>query len=175
EGHRDGAAFQAPFSAPFGIAVGPDGAVYVADGGESNAIRRLSPDGDVTTLAGGAEGFADGVGTDARFNTPSGLAVDAAGAVYVADTGNHAIRRVDPSGRVTTVAGDGIAGWHDGGGRSARFNGPMGVVLDAEGRLLVTDTYNDRIRVVSRTGDVTTIAGEGVPGLVDGPALVARF
>jgi len=147
----------------------------IADAGEANAIRRITPEGNVSTIAGGTEGFADGVDAAARFNTPSGLAVDAKGVVYVADTANHAIRRVDPSGRVTTVAGNGVPGWQDGPGASARFNGPIGIALDARGRLLVSDTYNDRVRVISPTGDVTTLAGEGVPGLVDGPALAARF
>ena len=175
EGHVEGDAFEAAFSDPFAIAVGPDGSIYVADAGDSNAVRRIDPQGDVTTLAGGTEGFADGTGAGARFNTPSGVAVDDTGVVYVADTGNHAIRRIDRGGHVTTVAGDGVPGWRDGPGRSARFNGPIGVALDRHGRLLVSDTYNDRVRVVSPTGEVTTLAGEGVPGLVDGPALAARF
>jgi sugar lactone lactonase YvrE len=175
EGRRDGDAFEALFSDPFGVAVGPDGTVYVADAGEANAIRRITPEGNVSTIAGGTEGFADGVGATARFNTPSGLVVDAGGIVYIADTANHAIRRVDPTGRVTTVAGNGVAGWQDGPGGTARFNGPIGIALDARGRLLVSDTYNDRVRVISPTGEVTTLAGEGVPGLVDGPALAARF
>ena len=175
DGHRDGDAFEASFSDPFGVAVGPDGSIYVADAGDTNAIRRIGAQGDVTTLAGGTEGFADGSGAGARFNTPSGVAVDDTGVVYVADTGNHAIRRVDPAGRVTTVAGDGVAGWRDGPGRLARFNGPIGVALDRHGRLIVSDTYNDRLRAISAAGDVTTLAGEGVPGLADGPALAARF
>ena len=175
EGRRDGDAFEAAFSDPFGVAVGPDGALYVADAGDANAIRRITPEGNVSTIAGGTEGFADGVGAAARFDTPSGLVVDAKGILYVADTANHAIRRVDPTGRVTTVAGNGVPGWQDGPGASARFNGPIGIALDARGRLLVSDTYNDRVRVISPTGDVATLAGEGVPGLADGPALAARF
>jgi hypothetical protein len=175
DGHHDGDAFRATFSDPFAVALGPDGVVYVADAGDDNAIRRLGPNGEVTTVAGGVEGFADGVGATARFNTPSGLALDASGVLYVADTGNHAIRRVDRSGRVTTVAGDGVAGWRDGAGGSARFNGPIGLSFDAEGRLLVADTYNDRIRAITKSGEVITVAGEGVPGLADGPALAARF
>ena len=115
--------------------MGPDGSIYVADAGDANAIRRIGAQGDVTTLASRTEGFVDGTGAGARFNTPSGVAVDDTGVVYVADTGNHAIRRVDPAGRVTTVAGDGVAGWRDGPGRLARFNGPIGVALDRHGRL----------------------------------------
>ena len=165
----------AGLSDPFAVAIGPDGSVYVADAGDTNAIRRVSPDGDITTIAGGTEGFADGTGVEARFNTPSGVAVDGTGVVYVADTGNHAVRRIDAAGHVTTIAGDGTAGWLDGTGRSARFNGPIGVALDPHGRLLVSYTYHDRIRAISPAGEVTTVAGEGVPGLADGPALAARF
>src|SRR3954469_4617182 len=105
-GLADGIASLARFSDPFAVAVGPDGRIYVADGGNSNRIRRL--DGDaVVTLAGSGEGFEDGPAGRARFNTPSGIAVAADGAVYVADTGNHRIRRVGADGRVTTVAGSG--------------------------------------------------------------------
>jgi DNA-binding beta-propeller fold protein YncE len=175
EGQRDGDAFAAAFSDPFAVAFAPDGSLYVADAGDSNAIRRITPAGDVGTVAGGVEGFADGLGHEARFNTPSGLVVDRAGVVYVADTGNNAIRRIDPSGRVTTVAGDGIAGYRDGPGSIARFDGPIGIAIDVHGRLLVSDTYNDRVRAISLAREVTTLAGEGVPGLADGPTLAARF
>jgi sugar lactone lactonase YvrE len=137
-GTRDGEAADARFADPFGVAIAPDGTVYVADGG--NLIRRISPDGRVTTVAGGARGFADGVGGAARFNTPSALAIDAGGALYVADTGNNAIRRMTADGRVTTVAGDGVAGYRDGPAREARFNAPIGVAVDASGRVIVADT-----------------------------------
>ena len=173
-GVRDGEPFAAEFSDPFAVAIGPDGAVYVADGGDANAVRRIAA-GSVTTIAGGGEGFADGVGAAARFNTPSAVAVAPDGTVFVADTGNHAIRRVEPGGAVTTVAGDGTAGWRDGRGADARFDGPMGLALDTHGRLYVADSYNDRIRLVQPDGTVTTLAGGDVPGAVDGPAADARF
>src|SRR6185369_2209512 len=102
---RDGK--QAGFSDPFGVAIAEDGTIYVADAGESNRIRKISPDGNVTTLAGGNEGFADGIGTSASFNTPSALALGPDGNLYVADTGNNRIRKITPAGQVTTVAGDG--------------------------------------------------------------------
>ena len=174
-GVRDGARERARFSDPFGIAVGADGTVFVADAGDAQRIRRITPDGAVTTLAGGRRGFADGHGAAARFDTPSAIAIDRAGVLYVADTGNNAIRRIAPDGTVTTVAGNGVAGYRDGQARDAQFNGPIGLTVDGSGRLLVADTYNDRIRAVTPDGLVTTIAGSGVPGFVDGQGSAAQF
>ena len=106
-------------------------------------------------------------GREARFDSPSGLAIDAQGVLYVADTGNNAIRRITPDGQVTTLAGDGNPGDQDGVGAAARFNGPIGVAVDASGRVIVADTYNDRIRAIALDGTVTTIAGGPEPGLLD--------
>lgn len=166
---------QATFSDPFGIAIADDGAVYVADAGDSNRIRKITPEGNVTTLAGAKEGFADGAGEHASFNTPSGLAIDADHNLYVADTGNNRIRKITPEGVVSTVAGDGTAGYADGPVAQARFNGPVGVTIDDQGNLYIADTYNDRIRKISTDGHVTTIAGGGNPGYADGPGDAARF
>jgi len=174
-GARDGAAAQAQFADPYGLALDPHGALYVSDGGDNDRIRVLRTDGTVATLAGGIEGFQDGQGAAARFDTPSGLALDATGNLYVADTGNHAIRKVTPEGVVTTLAGNGRPGWRDGPGAQAQFDGPMGVAIDAQGRVIVADTYNDRIRAVSPDGTVTTLAGGAAPGDVDGPGAQARF
>jgi len=170
---RDGT--QAGFSDPFGVAIAVDGTVYVADAGESNRIRKIAPDGTVTTLAGGAEGFSDGSGAAASFNTPSGLALANDGSLFVADTGNNRIRRVTPEGQVSTVAGDGNAGYLDGPAPTARFNGPMGVAVDARGNIYVADTYNDRIRLITTDGQVSTIAGAGTPGYADGDRTTALF
>jgi sugar lactone lactonase YvrE len=156
---RDGEAHRARFADPFGVAVAPDGTIYVADGVGSHRIRRIAPDGTVTTLAGGVRGFEDGTGAAARFDTPSGVAVAPDGAVYIADTGNNAIRRVAPDGAVSTVAGGG-AGFQDGPAGEARFNGPIGIAIDATGRLFVADTYNDRIRSIEPDGTVRTVAPE---------------
>ena len=175
QGSRDGEAHHARFTEPFGIAAAPDGTLYVADAGEAPRIRRVAPDGRVSTIAGGTRGFVDGLGSAARFDAPSALALGADGALLVADTGNHAIRRVTPDGRVTTLAGDGSPGHADGRGPAARFNGPIGVAVDGTGRVLVADTYNDRIRAIAPDGSVTTIAGEGYPGFADGGLDVARF
>jgi sugar lactone lactonase YvrE/murein DD-endopeptidase MepM/ murein hydrolase activator NlpD len=174
-GFWNGAAPLARFSDPFGVAVDQTGAVYVTDAGDSNSIRRVDPAGWVGTVTGGIEGFTDGESAEARFHTPSGLAIDAEGRLYVADTGNHAIRAVSPHGQVTTFAGDGTPGHEDGEGRAARFNGPVGVAVHPDGSVLVADTYNDRIRRISPGGFVTTIAGGSEPGYVDGSAADARF
>jgi sugar lactone lactonase YvrE len=173
-GAIDGATERARFSEPFGVAVSGD-VIFVSDAGDAHRIRRLGADGVVTTVAGDGPGFADGPGRDARFRTPSGLAVDAAGGVIVADTGNHAIRRLSPEGTVTTLAGTGEPGNRDGPAGEAQFDGPIGVAVDAAGRILVADTYNDRIRAILPGGRVVTLAGAGPPGWRDGPAGGAAF
>jgi sugar lactone lactonase YvrE len=170
---RDGK--QSGFSDPFGVAIAGDGTIYVADAGESNRIRKISPDGNVTTLAGGSEGFADGLGASAAFNTPSALALGPDGNLYVADTGNNRIRKITPAGVVSTVAGDGTAGYVDGPAAKAQFNGPIGLSVSGSGDIYVADTYNDVIRMISTEGEVTTIAGGGTPGFADGEQKVALF
>ncbi|HEX7802334.1 MAG TPA: gluconolaconase [Pseudoxanthomonas sp.] len=174
-GMRNGPVARARFDDPYGVAVAPDGTLYVADAGDNNRIRRIGADGTVTTLAGFSEGFADGDGTAARLNTPSGLALDAAGNLYVADTGNHAIRKITPLGRVSTVAGTGVAGFGDGARTQAQFNGPIGVAVDAHGNVYVADTYNDRICKIDTQGQVSTLAGGDRPGNLDGVGAAARF
>ena len=163
------------FADPFGVAVDRAGNVYVADAGAHNRIRRISVDGVVSDLAGGAEGRRDGTGSAAAFHTPSGIALDAEGNLIVADTGNNAIRKVSMQGVVTTLAGDGTAGFRDGPGGQAQFNGPIGVAVDKAGNVWVADTYNDRIRRIGTDGVVSTMAGSGVPGTLDGPATAAMF
>jgi sugar lactone lactonase YvrE len=161
-GTRDGRSWEARFEAPFGVAVAAGGDVYVADAGINPRIRRISPDGNVVTIAGSGAGFADGAGGDAQFSTPSALAIDQAGAIYVADTGNNAVRRVTADGRVTTIA--------------KGFNGPIGVAVDPTGRVIVSDTYNDCIRAIDSHGALTTVAGAcGAPGAADGAGAEARF
>ncbi|HEX8179365.1 MAG TPA: NHL repeat-containing protein [Pyrinomonadaceae bacterium] len=173
---QDAATFaQARFADPFGLALAPDGTLYLTDGGDSNRIRKLAPTGAVTTLAGSTEGYADGPATSAAFNTPSGLAIDDAGNLYVADTGNNRIRKVAPNGAVTTIAGDGTAGYADGAGAAARFNAPVGVAAGHDGRIYVADTYNDRIRLITPDGQVTTLAGGDRPGYADGQGTAALF
>ena len=174
-GSSNGSGRQTRFGDPFGVVIDQAGNLYVADGGDNNRIRKIAADGSSSTLAGAIEGYAEGTGTAASFNTPSGMAIDGAGNLYVADTGNNAIRKVTPAGVVSTVAGDGLAGYKDGKGAAAQFNGPLAVAVDAAGVLYVADTYNDRIRRVAPNGEVTTIAGSGHTGLADGAAAQAQF
>ncbi len=174
-GFQDGGALQARFADPYGLAIAPDGARLVADAGDSNRIRRIGTDGVVATIAGSVEGFADGPAAQAAFHTPSGLALDAAGTLYIADTGNHAIRTLSPDGQVRTLAGTGEAGDRDGPALQAQFHAPLGVAVDAAGNVYVADTYNDRIRVIGVDGQVRTLAGDARPGYRDGLGAQARF
>jgi sugar lactone lactonase YvrE len=174
-GVRDDSAFGARFSDPFGVAWGADGSVYVSDAGDAQRIRRIAPDGAVSTFAGDARGYADGPARAARFSTPSGLAAGPGGVLYVADTGNNAVRRIAPDGMVSTLAGSIAAGYRDGPPGRALFNAPTGVAVDPAGRVIVADTYNDRIRAIRPDGSVITIAGSTGPGLVDGAAGDAQF
>jgi sugar lactone lactonase YvrE len=163
------------FSDPFGVAVGADGSIYVTDAGEHNRIERIAPDGIITRIAGGPEGFLDGVYDKALFNSPSGLAVAPSGDLIVADTGNHCIRRVPLRGETSTVAGNGKPGYADGPARDAQFNGPIGVAVDPRGNIYVADSYNDRIRMITPGGQVSTVAGNGTPGYADGDRNTAMF
>jgi sugar lactone lactonase YvrE len=176
-GATDGPGASARFFLPYGVAVDGAGNVYVADGG-NHTIRKITPDGTVSTLAGAAQqqGSVNGTGGAARFASPFGVAVDAGGNVYVADSENHAIRRITPAGVVTTVAGQlGLSGAVDGGASVARFNQPRGVALDAAGNLFVVDHGNSVIRHVATNGNVTTIIGTaGVVGEVDSVGAAAR-
>ena len=174
-GNATGAASQVRFSDPWGVAVGGT-VLFVADAGDNNRILfRDALDGTFRLLAGGREGFADGQGAAAAFNTPSGIALDRHGNLYVADTGNHAIRKVTPQGLVSTLAGGGTPGFADGAGAQARFNGPMGVTVGPDDRIYVADTWNDRIRVITPDGQVSTLAGGALPGWEDGIGAMARF
>jgi sugar lactone lactonase YvrE len=162
-------------SDPFGVAVGADGSIYMTDAGERNRIQRIAPDGNITRLADSVEGSGDGVEDKALFNTPSGLAVAPDGDLIVADTGNNCIRRVPLRGETSTVAGNGKPGYADGPARQAQFNGPIAVAVDTRGNIYVADTYNDRIRMITPDGQVSTVAGNGTPGYADGDRSSAMF
>lgn len=174
-GSSNGVGTAASFSSPYGIALGPGGVAFVADAA-NNMIRRVDTIGNTTTFAGrSAAGSTDGVGSTAQFSGPSGIAVDASGTVYVCDTSNHVIRVVLPNGTVTKLAGN-TSGFLDGQGPSARFNGPKGAAVDAQGNLYVADTLNHAIRVVSPNGTVVTLAGDGsTQALTNGVGTSAKF
>ena len=159
------------FYNPRAVAVDASGTIYVADT-NNNTIRKVTSAGVVTTLAGVAEtyGSTDGNGTAARFNFPNALVLDGSGNLYVADELNHAIRKVTPSGDVTTIAGSaGTAGKLDGTGSAARFDHPSALTFDGSGNLYVTDYNNSLIRKVTSAGVVTTVAGvAGIAGASDG-------
>ncbi len=164
-------------SDPFGIAIDKKGNLFIADGGEHNRILKINPQGKVSLVAGGEEGYVDSGDqqTPARFHTPSGMALDPHGNLYVADTGNHVIRKITPQGVVSTLAGNGQAGFRDGAAAQAQFNGPIGVAVDRQGRVWVADTYNDKIRMITPDGMVHTIAGGDHPGYQDGQGVTALF
>ncbi len=174
-GLKNGAVLHAQFADPFGIAIAPNGLAYIADAGKNNLIRMIDNTGLVSTFAGSFEGYRDGSASEARFHTPSGIAVDGNGNLYVADTGNHAIRKISPLGVVSTLAGTGESGFLDGPGKRAELNGPMGVAVNAAGQVFFTDTYNDRIRVIDTDGHVRTLAGSRVSGFADGAGENAQF
>jgi sugar lactone lactonase YvrE len=174
-GTADGTSFVARFNMPQSVAVGADGNVYVADSNNST-IRKMTPAGVVTTLAGMAasQGSSDGTGSAARFNNPTGVAVDGSGNVYVADNYNGTIRKVTPSGVVSTLAGlAGTYGSSDGTGNAARFSQPFGIAVDGSGNVYVAD---ECIRKVTPAGVVTTLAGRaGNSGSSDGTGSAAQF
>lgn len=177
----------ATFNSPVGVAIDSAGNMYVADAG-NNAIRLITPDGKVSTYAGGQSGYDDGIGTAARFNSPIGIAVDGAGNVFVSDTGNHTIRMILPSQQVITIAGlPQHIGSADGTMQNAdsRFSYPNGLTTDNVGNVYVADNGNSTIRKIARDGTtvrVSTVVGSAgiasfapgpLPGLLTSPVGVA--
>ena len=165
-------------SGPRGVAVDSSGSVYISDTG-NNRICKIDTGGSFTTLAGSASfngplvysyGFINGQGTEASFNGPSGLCVDIKGNIFVTDTNNNAIRRVTPSGRVTTVAGSGQQFYKEGRRQQASFNKPVGIAVDLYNVLYVTDTGNNMIRRITNEGNVIPVVGSPLQktGSIDG-------
>jgi len=190
-GGDDGPAIAAELHVPSALVVGPVGALILADA-RNNRVRRITADGTITTVAGnGTEGFRGdgGPATEAELDFPAGVALDAVGNLYVSDTDNHRVRKVTPDGIITTVAGSGPTGYLNGslggdGGPAiaARLSRPFGLVVDNAGTLYVADGFNNRIRKVTRDGIITTVAGSGSTGYLQGgfggdggPATAARL
>jgi len=172
-GFVDGAAATAQFKDPRGLAYDVQRKIlYVADS-QNHSIRRIAVDGTVTTLAGsGRPGNLNGLGSSAQFSSSIGLTLDSSGNLFVADSGNHQIRKVTPEGAVTTAAGTGSPGLVNGAAGQAQFSHPEGIAASANGVLYVADTRNHILRRIEQ-GVVTTVAGNGYPGAADGSALIA--
>jgi uncharacterized protein (TIGR03437 family) len=149
---------------PWGVAVSPDGNLYIGDS-SACLVRMVTPAGIITTVAGSWPGYSGdgGPATAASLRGPTGVAMDPAGNLYIADTFNHRIRKVTPAGIITTVAGNGQQGYSGDGGpaTAASLYNPEGLALDAAGNLYIADTFNLRVRMVSATGTITTVAGDG--------------
>jgi sugar lactone lactonase YvrE len=163
-----GAAYNAKLYLPSGVAVDADGNIYIADT-DNHCIRKVDINDTITTVAGtGKKGFSGdgGAATNASLFLPGAVAVDGAGNLFIADTGNERIRKVDANGIITTVAGKGSQGYNGDGGAAtnATFGNPAGVAVDTSGNFYVADTYNDRIRKVNSNGIITTVAGHGTAG-----------
>ena len=177
-GHVDGIGALARFSDPAGLAIDGQGNVFIADSA-NHCLRRLTPAGIVTTIAGrpGDAGSDDGPAMSARFDTPSAVAVAKDGSLFVSDTGNHTLRRIARDGVVSTLAGlAGDAGATNAVGRAARFNSPLGIAIAKDGTLFVADSANHAVRRVGADGAVTTFAGATEEwGAADGKVTQARF
>jgi sugar lactone lactonase YvrE len=174
-GYRDGEATEAMFGYPTGIAVDAEANLYVADR-RTHTVRKITPGGQVLTLAGnGQSGYADGKGRASHLREPISIAVNKDGTVYVADSGNNAIREITPDGTITTLAGGKDGGYRDGVGKEARFAWPTGIAVDTSGNIYVCDSHNNKIRRITPAGVVSTIAGGSLPGSSNGPGWRARF
>lgn len=175
-GNLDGEPFSALFNNPHGIASDAEGNIYVADR-FGHFIRKITPDGTVSTIAGtGETGKADGPGLQATFNEPWGLCTGPDGDLFIADTRNNLIRRIDANGNVSTFAGSGNFGTSNGQGQASTFGNPTGLVMDGVGNMYVADHLTHIIRKIDPTGFVTTIAGKPyTPGTADGTGTEARF
>jgi hypothetical protein len=174
-GSSDGADTSATFNDPLGLATDADGNIYVADAA-NNKIRKITPAGVVTTIAGnGTAGAGNGTALSATFNTPLSVAIDAANNLYVTEQKNYDVRKIAVDGTVTTVAGTGQPGSADGAGTSAGFNYPVGIVADLSGNLYVTDKGYGTIRIITPSGFVATLAGNGNQSSVDGIGYQASF
>lgn len=177
-GAKDGTGTVATLNYPYALAIDSSGNIYSADTYTVGRVRKISPAGMTTTLAGSIIGYQDGTGTTAyfRFDCCSGLAADSRGNIFVADFNSQTIRKITPGAVVTTLAGQNVAGYVDGSGTNAKFYGPLKVAVDMAGNVYVTDYSNGVIRMVTPSGVVTTFAGAPSSGsYTDGSGTAMRF
>lgn len=172
-GYSDGTGTDAQFSAPLGIAIDSHNNLYVTDS-YNYKVRKITPAGVVTTFAGSTIGYTDGMGTDAQFDRPMGIAIDTDGNLYLADINNKKIRKITSSGLVSTLAGS-VNGNVDGIGTVAQFANPLGVAVDQQGNVYVADMDNQSIRKITPNGIVSTLTGASGGGYLDGPCSIAKF
>jgi sugar lactone lactonase YvrE len=178
QGNKDGYIDTATFTYPWGVAMDSQGNLFVIC---RSTIRKITPNGIVSTFAGdpnGLYGHIDATGTSALFYSLYVITIDESDNIFVADVpagGGAMIRKITPTGVVTTFAGNSSVGSADGNGSAASFNDPYGLVTDPNGNLFVCDYGNNNIRKITPAGDVTTFAGNGAPVSADGPALSASF
>ncbi|MEU0336681.1 RICIN domain-containing protein [Streptomyces sp. NPDC006193] len=177
----NGPAVSAQLNRPYGMAVDSTGTVYFCDY-YNHRVRKITTDGRISTVAGtGSAGFSgdNGPAAAAQLNWPREVTVDSADAVYIADAGNHRIRRITPDGKISTVAGTGAAGFSGDGGpaTAARLNGPFGVAVDSTGTLYFSEYHNHRVRKVTPDGKISTVAGNGTGAFKGdgGPAASAQL
>ena len=166
-GGDGGAGTSAELNVPRGLAVDGGGNIYIADWG-NNRLRKISGSNITTAAGNGLTSYSgdSGMAVQAQLNAPNGVAVDAAGNLYVADTLNNAVRQITPKGVITTFAGTGTAGFSGDGSAAnkAQLNAPQGVAVDTSGNVYIADSGNYRVRVVGTNGNISTFAGNGSPG-----------